>query len=102
MIMKYASDFRKTARDALRGKWEVAVLTGFVASLIGATIGTGGGSSNHSSNDALNDLIPSEVLERILPALLPVLAIVVIWCIVILLIGGAGKLGYMVFASQMI
>jgi uncharacterized membrane protein len=103
MIMKYASDFRKTARDALRGKWGVAVLTGFVASLIGATIGTGGGgSSNNSSNDALNDLIPPEVLERILPALLLVLAILVIWCIVILVIGGAGKLGYAEFNLNLI
>lgn len=103
MIMKYASDFRKTARDALRGKWGVAVLTGFVASLIGATIGTGGGgSSNNSSNDALKDLIPPEVLERILPALLLVLAILVIWCIVILVIGGAGKLGYAEFNLNLI
>ena len=33
--MKYAADFRAEARDALRGRWPVAILTGFVASLIG-------------------------------------------------------------------
>ena len=37
--MKYASDFRAIARDALRGKWMIAVIVGLVASLLG-----GGGS----------------------------------------------------------
>ena len=36
--MKYAADFRAIARDALRGKWPIAVLTGFIASLLGAGI----------------------------------------------------------------
>ena len=40
--MKYAADFRSDARDALRGRWPIAILTGFVASLIGANIATGG------------------------------------------------------------
>lgn len=33
--MKYAADFRRIARDALRGKWFLAVLAGLVASLLG-------------------------------------------------------------------
>lgn len=37
--MKYASDFRAIARDALRGKWMIAVIVGLVAALLG-----GGGS----------------------------------------------------------
>ena len=36
--MKYAADFRYIAREALRGKWLIAVLTAFVASLILVTI----------------------------------------------------------------
>ena len=49
--MKYAADFRGIARNALRGRWPVAVLTGFVASLIGAGIAsTSGGSSSNSSS----------------------------------------------------
>ncbi len=32
----FAADFRKVARDVLRGKWGVAVLAGFLASLLGA------------------------------------------------------------------
>ena len=45
MLMKCAADFRAIARDALRGKWLIAVVTGFVASLMGAGIASGGGSS---------------------------------------------------------
>ena len=36
--MKYAADFRYIAREALRSKWLIAVLTAFVASLILVTI----------------------------------------------------------------
>ena len=34
--MKYAADFRKIARDALSGKWALAVIAGLIASLLGA------------------------------------------------------------------
>ena len=39
--MKYAADFRQIARDALSGKWTIAVLVGLVAMLLGGT-GSGG------------------------------------------------------------
>lgn len=39
--MKNASDFRTLAREALRGKWGVAVLAGFLATLLGSSIGAG-------------------------------------------------------------
>lgn len=39
--MKYAADFRSIARNALTGKWAVAVIAGLLASLLGA-IGTNG------------------------------------------------------------
>ena len=50
--MKYAADFRAEARDALRGRWPIAILTGFVASLIGASIATGGGGSGSSNSNS--------------------------------------------------
>lgn len=34
--MKYASDFRTTARDTLKGRWGIAVIAGLIASLLGA------------------------------------------------------------------
>lgn len=33
--MKYAADFRYIAREALRGKWGIAVIAGLIASLLG-------------------------------------------------------------------
>ena len=36
--MKYAADFRQIAREALSGKWMIAVLVGLVASLLGGGI----------------------------------------------------------------
>lgn len=35
--MKYAADFRKIARDALRGRWGIAVIAGLIALLLGGT-----------------------------------------------------------------
>ena len=32
--MKFAEDFRYIAREALRGKWGIAVITGLIASLL--------------------------------------------------------------------
>ena len=39
--MKYASDFRSMARNALTGRWTTAVITGLIASLLGAVASNG-------------------------------------------------------------
>ncbi len=104
--MKYADDFRRIARNALRGNWRIAVLTGFVASLIGANIATSGGgggsSGNDSSNNVPSNLQTSELFELIYPILLIILAVLVIWLIVTAIIGGAGKLGYAKFNLNLV
>lgn len=41
IIMKFAADFRSMAREALRGKWMLAVIVGLIASLLGG-LGTDG------------------------------------------------------------
>lgn len=40
-MMKYASDFRSIARDALKGRWGIAVLAGLIASVLGAIASNG-------------------------------------------------------------
>jgi len=97
--MKYAADFRYTAREALRGKWLMSVLTAFVASLIGAQIvsgGSGGSSSSSSNNNSidLNQYFSPEVLNFFRIVLAALLVYAVINIIISLIIGGAGKLGY--------
>ena len=48
--MKYASDFRSIARNALKGKWGIAVIAGLIASLLGA-IGSSGPELNLKLNE---------------------------------------------------
>ena len=105
--MKYAADFREIARNALRGRWPVAVLTGFVASLIGAGIASaGGGSSSNSSNRVsrgeLNDFFQSALWHQIKPVVITLLVLVFIWSIIQIIIGGAGKLGYAKFNLNLV
>lgn len=51
--MLFARDFRRIARESLNGNWLVAVLTAFVAGLLGAST-TGGSSGGSSSNNSAN------------------------------------------------
>lgn len=104
--MKYAADFRYIAREALRGKWLIAVLTAFVASLIGARIASGGGGSSSNSDEnngiSLNEYFDPEVLNFFRVALAALLVYAVIMLIVSLIIGGAGKLGYARFNLNLV
>ena len=104
--MKYAADFRGIARNALRGRWSVAVLTGFVASLIGAGIASAGGSGSNSNNRVsrgeLNDFFQSALWHQIKPVVITLLVLVFIWSIIQIIIGGAGKLGYAKFNLNLV
>ncbi len=105
--MKYAADFRGIARNALRGRWPVAVLTGFVASRIGAGIASAGGgsgsnSSNRVSRGELNDFFQSALWHQIKPVVITLLVLVFIWSIIQIIIGGAGKLGYAKFNLNLV
>lgn len=103
--MTYAAGFRQIARDALRGNWRVAILTGFVASLIGATIVPNGNSNSDndiSSNNVPEYLQTSELFEHMYSILFVFLFVMIIWLIIAIIIGGAGKLGYAKFNLNLI
>jgi hypothetical protein len=106
--MKCAANFRFIARKALKGRWLIAVLTGFVASLIGATIakdGAGAGISNIYNFDRdinIEEYLNYEVVKIILVAMSVLLIIAAIELIINLVIGGAGKLGYAKFNLKLI
>ena len=105
--MKLAADFRALAREALEGRWRVAVLTGFVASLIGAEIAGGGGSSSGNSDDSsitlnLQNIVDVELWMKIRHIVVLLGAVLVIWLLVTLFIGGAGKLGYAKFNLNLV
>ncbi|MBE6564050.1 MAG: DUF975 family protein [Ruminococcaceae bacterium] len=100
--MKYASDFRTIARNALRGKWLIAALTAFVASLIGALIlggRSGGATIENESNSGFSfqDLIPAHLLPVLLLVFGLLAALASVGAVVAFLIGGVGKLGYAKF-----
>lgn len=105
--MKYAADFRADARTALRGRWPIAILTGFVASLIGAGIATGGGggssnSNNNTTGSIIHEVQLSEFWLQYRTIIIAVLVALLIWLIVTIIISGAGKLGYAVFNLKLV
>lgn len=106
--MKYASDFREIAREALEGNWRTAILTGFVAPLVGATLwgGAGSGSSSSSDSDPISESIFSALdgeTLRVVLSLISIAAIVLIlWGIVVFIIGGAAKFGYAIFNLNLV
>lgn len=104
--MKYAADFRADAREALRGRWPIAILTGFVASLIGAHIATSGGGSSNSNNDStravVRDFQATEFWLQYRTLIIAAFVLLVIWLIVTIVIGGAGKLGYATFNLKLV
>ena len=101
--MKCAADFRAEARAALRGRWPIAILTGFVASLIGAGIATGGGSSGNSNSNSVStrmltdEFTATEFWLQFRGIIIGLIVALVIWLIITIVIGGAGKLGYAIF-----
>ena len=104
--MKYAADFRVEARNALRGRWPIAILTGFAASLIGAGIATSGGGSSNSNSDStstvIRDFQASEFWLQFRILIIAALIALVIWVIITIVIGGAGKLGYAIFNLKLV
>ena len=106
--MKYAADFRAEARDALRGRWPVAILAGFVASLIGANIATGGGGSGNSNNNRdstrmlIDEFTATEFWLQFRAVIIGLIVALMIWLVITIVIGGAGKLGYAMFNLKLV
>ena len=100
--MKRASDFRAIAREALREKWLMAALAGFIASLLGGTIATGGNLSGSSSfpedSESLEEFFYSDFWYEysgiIITVFILILLFAVIWSLALMVVGGAAKLGY--------
>lgn len=108
--MFFASDFRRIAREALKGKWGLALGTGLVAALLGGTIGTGGISFNinsdtiqrHFSFGEVEQFFYSDTFRHLLPIFFIVGAIAAVWSLVTLVLGGAVSLGYARFNLHLV
>ena len=117
--MLIARDFRKIARDSLKGRWGLAVGTGLVASLLGASIGIGGGSGFNfqsigggtdavagndylSANAVVDQIVNSSWFQMIMPFLMGLIIVSVAWAVVNLVLGGAITLGYAQFNLNLV
>lgn len=108
--MLVAADFRERARMALQNNWLVAVLTGLVASLLGAstTMLDGGGGSSSSSSESVEqdmqvleqngvnvtEILTNPIMQAVMAFIGVLLIVLVVWAIVIIVIGGPITLGY--------
>lgn len=104
---------KRIALEALSGRWKVACLTTFVASILGGTImvagGGGGGGSSSSSSDVSSSYgdygfenISSGDYESIVAVLLVVFGILSIVALVSIILGGATKFGYAKFLFKLL
>lgn len=113
---------KRIALEALSGRWKIACLTTFVASLLGGTImvtggGGGGGSSSSSSgvsssytvtsgggSSSSSSVVSSSYgdYESLVSVLLVVLGILSILALVSIILGGATKFGYAKFLFKLL
>ncbi len=98
--MKHAADFKTDARNALCGNWGVAILTGFVASLIGAS--TISGPVFNVSQENTGSVNVNSFGQWIYPILITLIALIAVSIIISIIMGGAGKLGYAKFNLNLI
>ena len=97
--------FEKSPAMPCAGNGRVAVLTGFVASLIGGGIASSGGSSGSSSNSStslIQEFQSTELWLQLRAFLIIAGIILVIWGLITIVISGAGKLGYAIFNLKLV
>ena len=103
--MKISSDFRAEARAALRGRWPLAVLAGFLAALLGGSLSSGVSTGSSFSPEEISEnlsALPSDLAASLTAALTAGAFAVVGYCIVLLIVGGAAALGYARFNLNLI
>lgn len=104
--MKCAADFRENARDALSGRWPVAVLTGFIASLMGANLINLGYLNTNRHTELVSDLVRTlKLTDQWIPIRSILLVAAVFyggWIVVTMVIGGMGSLGYAIFNLNLV
>lgn len=111
VMMKYAADFRKLAREALKGHWGIAVLAGLVASLLGAVdfggpelnIHIDNGRFSMGLNIAGQTVVSTDGWHPVLTGVLPwAIGISAAVTVGLLILGSVIKLGYARFNLDLI
>lgn len=112
--MKFAADFRRIAREALRGRWGIAVIAGLIASLLGA-IGSGGPELNIELNDgnfraglsvAGQNIISTDGISEhwgiFAGAVMYILGFAIVMGIILFILGSIIEVGYCKFNLDLI
>ena len=112
--MKYAADFRSIARNALKGKWGIAVVAGLIASLLGV-IGANGpelkvelneGTFNASlqmfGQDVISSIRGIGILNIVAGVAVYLAIIAVIVGISLFILGSIVEVGYMKFNLDLV
>lgn len=91
--------YKRAALDALRGNWKTAVVTGFVASLIGGTLVTTSTSFDFKYEDfytpaELDAFFATSIGQTVNMVLLVLSVIALVSALVSLIFGGAASMGY--------
>lgn len=104
--MLFAKDFRRIARESLKGKWLIAVLVCIVAYLLGANpVNSSTGSSiNYNFNmdaesaaGSVSGSLGSGFWAILLPIIMVASVVIVLYALLVIIIGGAVTLGYCKF-----
>lgn len=103
--MLFAADFRRIAREALKGKWALAVIVGLVATLLGANLyggsNSGRGSSGRGGKEPF-ELFSNGIGKIIILFIVGIAAFILLFAFITFIIGAAVKLGYCRFNKNLI
>ena len=95
--MKFSADYRALALDALRGRWKTAVLTGLVASVLGANIVSSSDRVISNMSQNANGDTPgfAGLFSTGSGGVLAVLVVCILaWAVFTFIVSGAARLGY--------
>jgi len=98
----YAADFRQQARDALRGRWPLAIWTTFVAGLLGGVPGGGSGGGGNAEDSGVDMGTLYQAAPELVSFLIKLMAVLAILGLITFIIGGVIKLGYCLFSLDIV
>lgn len=100
---KLAEDFRKIAKESLRGQWRKYALTYLIACLFGGAVaGRGRISIDEKEIEAFAELIHSEFWAKYGSIMTLAILLIALWMLFAFFFGGGVKLGYAAFNLKLI
>ena len=102
--MKYAADFRSIARNALTGRWGIAVIAGLIASLLGAASGIPEFRLDHNSSGTDLDFggWDPELVGFIAGAATVLFLVALVFAAIYLILGSVVGVGYAKFNLDLV